>query len=309
MMGKNFSLFVVSNTGSVVRQLTFSKGFLVSLMLLAFSCLLFSGYIVYDYYHLKNAFLDAAALDSQMADQNEVIFNQRRQIQRFAEEINTLKSDLLTLNDFEKKIRIIANLEQPAEKDSLFGVGGSVPEDLDPNVAVEERQGKLLREMHEQLDQLKTASASQSDGFESLYKYLEDQRNLLASTPAISPVNGWVTSRFGYRLSPFTGRREFHKGLDIGAQKKSPIIATANGVVSFVGNKGLLGRVITVEHGHGVVTRYGHINKALKNRGDAVKRGDTIALVGNTGRSTGSHVHYEILLNGVPVNPIKYILD
>jgi len=308
-MGKNFSFIFVSNTGSVVRQLTFSKGFLVCLFILFASFLSYSGYFAYDYFHLKNIFLDAADLNTQMSDQNEVIYNQRKQIQRFAGEINSLKSDLLALNDFERKIRIIANLEKPAEKDSLFGVGGSIPEDLETNIDVEERHNGLLRDMHEQMSQLKTASTNQNEGFESLYKYLEDQRNLLASTPAISPTDGWVTSRFGYRLSPFTGKREFHKGLDIGARKKSPIVATANGVVTFVGNKGLLGRVITIDHGHGIVTRFGHINKALKKRGDTVKRGETIALVGNTGRSTGSHVHYEIRLNGIPVNPKKYILD
>jgi murein DD-endopeptidase MepM/ murein hydrolase activator NlpD len=138
---------------------------------------------------------------------------------------------------------------------------------------------------------------------------LEQRRNILACTPAIRPANGWMTSRFGHRNSPFTGRREFHKGIDIANRRGTPIVAPADGVVSQVKRKGLLGVVLTIDHGHGLVTRYGHIEKALKKRGDSVKRGEQIANMGNSGRSTGPHVHYEILLNGVPVNPEKYILN
>jgi murein DD-endopeptidase MepM/ murein hydrolase activator NlpD len=309
MMGKKVSFFVVSNTGSSIKQATVSKAFLCLMIFLLSGCLVFSGIIVYDYYRLKKIFFNADDMKYRLSDQQEEIAIQRKQIQNFAKEINTLKSNLLVLNDFEKKIRVIANIEKPAEKDSLFGVGGSIPEDLDPGLDLSEKHNSLIREMHEQMDQLKVASTNQSDGFESLLKYLEDQRNLLASTPAISPARGWITSKFGYRISPFTGKREFHKGIDIGARKKSSVIATADGVISFIGRKGLLGRVIAVDHGHGVVTRYGHIHKALKKRGENVKRGDVIALVGNTGRTTGSHLHYEVLLNGIPVNPRKYILD
>ena len=308
-MGKKVSFFVVSNTGSSVRQATISKTLLTFLSFLLASCLVLAGIIVCDYFLLKKTFINADKLQYQITHQQEDIAGQRRQIQSFAEEINLLKSSLLALNNFEKKIRIIANIEKPAEKDSLFGVGGSIPEDLDAKINLTEKHNSLLREMHEQMEQLQVATNYQTEGFESLLKYLEDQRNLLASTPAISPVRGWITSRFGYRISPFTGKREFHKALDIGARKKSPIIAPADGVITFIGNKGLLGRVVSIDHGHGIVTRYGHIHKALKKRGETIKRGDVIALVGNTGRTTGSHLHYEILLNGIPVNPKKYILD
>ena len=133
--------------------------------------------------------------------------------------------------------------------------------------------------------------------------------DLLASTPAIRPTKGWKTSGFGYRVSPFTGLKEFHKGVDIATRKGTPIIASADGVVTFAGTKGMMGRVITIDHGHGMITRYGHLHKALKKRGDAVKRGEKIALVGSSGRSTGPHLHYEVLLNGLPVNPEKYILN
>ncbi|MBW2604192.1 MAG: M23 family metallopeptidase [Deltaproteobacteria bacterium] len=163
--------------------------------------------------------------------------------------------------------------------------------------------------MHEQTRDLNLASASQEKVFESLYEGLKSQRNLLSSTPSIRPTEGWLSSGFGYRISPFTGLREFHKGLDIAGRKGTEIIATADGVVTFVGRNGSYGKMIKINHGHGIITRYGHIQKLLKKRGEAVKRGDVIALMGNTGRTTGPHLHYEVMLNGLPVNPKKYILN
>ena len=241
------------------------------------------------------------------------IQSQRKQIQEFASEINSLKGHLLTLNNFEKKIRIIANIEKTDDSNNIFGVGGSIPEDLDARLPLMEKHNSLMRDMHEQIDELNRASIHQKGEFESLLKSLEDQQNLLASTPAIRPISrgekSWVTSSFGFRRSPFTGQREFHQGFDISTRKGTTILATAEGVVTFVGKKGLLGNTIIIDHGHGMVTRYGHCSKFLKKRGEKVKRWEPIALVGNTGRSTGPHVHYEVRLNGIPVNPYKYILN
>ena len=271
------------------------------------------GYIVYDYYHLRETTSQLQNREVYLTSQMEEIRLQRKQIQDFAAEINDLKAQLLALNHFEKKIRIIANIEKSNESSNIFGVGGSIPEDLDAQIPLKEKHNSLMRDMHEQIEQLSRASGSQQDEFESLLRSLEDQQNLLASTPAIRPVSrgvkSWVTSRFGYRKSPFTGRREFHKAYDIAARQGTPILATADGVVTFAGKKGLLGQTIVIDHGHGMVTRYGHISKLLKKRGEKVKRWETIALMGNTGRSTGPHVHYEVRLNGMPVNPEKYILN
>ncbi len=308
-MRKKITFFVLSTTRSSIKQVTVSKVFLRILSLFLVSCLIFIGFIIYDYNNFQQTKVDSNNLQKKISYQQEEIADQRKQIQKFASEINILKSKLLILNDFEKKIRIVANTEKTDEEKSLFGIGGSKPEDLDTKVQLTKKHNSLVREMHEQVKQLSLASTNQKEGFESLLKYLEDQRNLLACTPTIRPTKGWISSRFGYRISPFTGRREFHKGLDIANRKGTPIIVPADGVVAFNGKKGLLGKMITIDHGHGMVTRYGHIKKAMKKQGEAVKRGDTIALMGNTGRSTGPHLHYEVRLNGVQVNPTKYILN
>ena len=312
-MRKKISFVILGSSGAPAKQLCASK---TSLRLFALALvLLFAGvgYVIYDYYNLKETTARLQNREIYISSQLEEIQNQRRQIQEFANDINSLKDKLVALNSFEKKIRIIANIEKHGESENMFGVGGSIPEDLNADIPLKEKHNSLMRDMHEQIEQLSRASVNQADGFESLLKSLEDQQNLLASTPAIRPVPNdvktWLTSKFGYRTSPFTGRREFHKGYDISGRQGTPILATADGVVTFAGKKGLLGNAIVIDHGHGIITRYGHCEEFLKKRGDKVKRWEPIALMGNTGRSTGPHVHYEVHLNGIPVNPEKYILN
>lgn len=307
-MRKKLSFLILSDTGSPVKQLTVSRDHLRYIYFGVAACLILLVFVTYDYLALKLTF-NKKKIESKIYKQADEIINQRKQIQKFAEEITSLKSNLVALNDFEKKIRIIANIEEPADQDSLFGVGGSIPEDLDSQIPLTEKHNSLIRAMHMQTQQLNQASVEQQKEFESLFKRLESQRNLLSSTPAIRPTEGWVSSGFGHRKSPFTGLREFHKGLDIAGRKGTPIVATADGIVTFVGNNGFLGKMLKIDHGHGMVTRYGHIQKVLKKRGEAVKRGETIAHMGSTGRSTGPHLHYEVHLNGIPVNPKKYILN
>lgn len=308
-MRKTVSFFILGDTGATIRQISLPKWVLRLSTVVFLGGVIGLGYVLIDYHALKKTVVDTRLIKIRMTAQQEEIVSQRQQIQTFAEEINGLKSKLVALNGFEKKIRVIANIENPEEQESLFGVGGSIPEDMDASLPLETRHNSLVREMHEQTEQLQVASTHQTDNFESLLKYLEDQVDLLASTPAIRPTTGWKTSGFGYRVSPFTGLREFHKGIDLATRKGTPIVASADGVVTYAGNKGLMGLVVTIDHGHGMVTRYGHASKMLKKKGEAVKRGETIALVGSSGRSTGPHLHYEVHLNGLPVNPEKYILN
>ncbi len=308
-MTQHYTVLFINDKGTPVRESLISKRFLRILVSLLLIVVALIGTGAYHYVHLQKAVSDKDNLLNQLAQQASQIEGQRIQIQTFANDINSLKSSLLKLNNFETKIRIMANLEHKPDQASLFAIGGSMPEDLDTNVPLEKDHDRLMREMHDHMGQVEQASSVQGDSFATLMKSLESKRNLLASTPSLSPTKGWISSDFGYRVSPFTGRREFHRGLDIAAREGTPIIAPANGVITYSGKKGLMGNMLSIDHGYGMLTRYGHIKKLLKKKGNRVKRGDVVALMGNTGRSTGPHVHYEVRLNGVPVNPMKYILD
>lgn len=312
-MRNKITFFVLSTSGTPIRQATASKNLLLFICFLAIFAV--SGAIVglyygiQDYRKCKIVSEKTTDLEKERKEVGFTIAYQKNQILKLANEIDVLKSDLGDLRDFEKRIRIFASLDGNNDE-GLFGVGGSLPEDLDPGEKIKEGHSSLIREMHEQVGVLNQATVLQKKGFETLLDGLEEQRNILASTPSILPTNhGYVTSSFGYRQSPFTGLREFHKGLDISTRTGTPVFATADGVVTFAGQKGFLGLTIVLDHGHGMLTRYGHLIKASVNEGKTVKRGTVIGRVGNSGRSTGPHVHYEVHLNGIPVNPDYYILN
>ena len=308
-MRKKYTVLFIDDKGSPVRETRLSRRLIRTSFVLAFIVIAAIGFGVYDYMQLRHAVAGKTQLAVELQHYKEQIENQNQQLQTFAKNVNELKSDLLALNAFEQKIRIMANLEHKGDQASLFAIGGSMPDDLDTDLPLEQDHDRLIRQMHDQIDQVGQASAVQKTSFQTLLGSLKDKRNLLASTPSLRPTNGWISSNFGYRVSPFTGRREFHKGLDIATREGTPIIAPADGTVTYSGKKWLIGNMITIDHGYGVITRYGHLNTLLKNKGEKVKRGEVIAKVGNTGRSTGPHLHYEVRLNGVPVNPIHYILD
>lgn len=296
-------------TGTPVRQVNIPK------LLFPTGILLFVGVVVAfylgitDYLRLKEETQSIQKLRASLQTQVELADHQQSQIAAFTLKIDQLKSQLTDLHEFEQKIRVIANLGPKSGGQSMFGVGGSDPEEIDPGNMIQQDHQELIRNMHDEINEIDHASHDQQNAFASIFSELEGKRNLLAATPSIRPVNGWVTSRFGRRESPFTGRREFHRGLDIAIQAGTPIIAPADGLVTYSGRKGLMGNMVTLEHGYGMVTRYGHIQTLLKKKGERVKRGETIALVGNTGRSTGPHLHYEVRLNGVAVNPMNYFLN
>jgi murein DD-endopeptidase MepM/ murein hydrolase activator NlpD len=147
------------------------------------------------------------------------------------------------------------------------------------------------------------------DNVGEIKDYLSEQRDLYMATPRGWPVNGWLSSKYGYRTHPLRGGRDFHTGVDISSNPNSKIKATADGIVSFSGWSGANGRLIAVEHGFGFRSFYAHNKKNMVKVGDVVQRGDLLAYVGSTGSSTGPHVHYEVWKNGKPVNPKTYLKE
>jgi len=234
------------------------------------------------------------------------------QAEKIALQLKSFESDMARLGRFEGKLRVITALEDsPQSSAKNWGVGGGSyglsPSSLETSLGQEAKA--LANKLSSNLKHLTTQAKIKTISFQELDHFFKNQKSFLQATPSIWPTRGWVTSGFGYRKSPFTGLREKHEGWDIGSRSGSAILATADGLVSVAGRERGYGKLVEIDHGYGVVTRYGHNSKNLVKVGSRVKRGQLIALVGNTGRSTGPHLHYEVLLNNVPANPKNYILE
>jgi len=308
-MKKRIKIWFHSGSTSDIREFSIHKVVLGCTGLVLIALIAGASYIGYDYCRLKNTSFNNTVLNQAVNEQKNELKSQRSQIQSFADKIEFLKKQVGKLSKFEDKVRLIADIQQTSGSSGLIGIGGIPQEELDIDIPLEEKHNTLIREMHAQVGQINHAAKNQALNFTDLIEQLEKKRNLLASTPSIKPVNGWITSKFGYRKSPFTGQKEFHSGLDIANKIGTKLIATANGKISYAAKKMYIGNLIIIDHGFGRVTKYGHLQKLLVKRGQKVKRGDVIGLMGNSGRSTGPHVHYEVRINGAPVNPLKYILN
>ncbi len=306
-MKNKVTLYMMNRNSASMKQVSFSATVTYLMVLVSIALLSGLSYLSYDYYQLKRTSLNAERLEKNVLNQVSEIQIQEKQIQNFKIKMESLKVKLNEINNFEKKIRVMANMED-SNQTGLFGVGG-LADDLEIAAPITKKHNVLLREMHNQIENINDTAVKKKKGFSNLVEYLEDQKNLMASTPLLRPSKGWVASKFGYRLSPVTGKKDFHKGIDIANKKGTSVISTADGIITHADMKEFLGKLVTIDHGHGVVTKYGHLSKVLVKPGDSVKRGDVIGEIGNSGRTKGLYVHYEIRLNGLPVNPAKYILN
>ena len=228
-----------------------------------------------------------------------------------AAQLETLQQELSRLRTFDTQIRRLAGLDTaPRGSGSTLAVGGGTLELSKALKASEEAEtGTLLQRLVQDLERLEREIALRGESLQAVQEYLTKQKDRLAATPSLWPTEGQVTSRFGPRTSPFTGQPQHHTGVDIAAPPGTPVRAPAAGIVTFAGPLPGYGNVLVLTHGFGFKTFYGHNQRNVVGKGQAVTRGQQIATVGNTGYSTGAHLHYEVLLNDTPHDPLKYIVD
>jgi murein DD-endopeptidase MepM/ murein hydrolase activator NlpD len=234
---------------------------------------------------------------------------QKSQLQFFSGRIEDLEKQLSKLKDLDKKIRIIANLEKGQETTSVAGIGGPSPSDIREQLKSERDEEGLVRQMRTDIERLQSEAVSREESLFELEKLLQNKKEMLVHTPSIWPTMGWVTSGFGFRTDPFTGLTQMHEGLDISNRVGTTILTSADGIISDIGNDWIHGKMLVISHGFGMTTSYSHLSKVTVRVGQKVKRGDKVAEVGNTGRTTGPHLHYEVKLNGISANPMRYILN
>jgi murein DD-endopeptidase MepM/ murein hydrolase activator NlpD len=297
ILEKGFSLLFVPHKNGKVLEVKISYRILVLLfvgLLLLLSSSLFllwnASERAYDKLRLSRLEKENRYLTAKQDELNSVI--------------SDLKGQMAELIDKEKQVRMVFGLPEVDDQIRRLGVGGPVTDD--PVKIGPGAQQANLAEI--ELDKLLRQARFEKDNFEQIYSSLVDRKEILDHTPSIRPSAGYLSCGFGMRIDPFTGKKQFHRGVDLAADIGTPVHATADGVVRSVRRDVGLGKLIQIDHLHGYSTVYAHLSRISVKRGQHVQRGDVIGAVGNTGYSTGPHLHYEVRYQGRAKNPYKYFL-
>lgn len=257
---------------------------------------IFASHFYFSYNKLKT---DAEEL-SIVAKDYDVL---QKQLQLFVEKTRNLEEKMQDLEQLDTDLRGLLEkdpaLKQSIKKDNNQSDAG--------RSILSSRRGLDWERAIKQLQMLEQKLPEQEQSLEELKDAVIQRTDRLSHTPSIYPVSGKITSKFGYRKSPFSRRQEFHDGLDIGAPYGTTVVATADGMVTFVGYRSGYGRTVTISHGYGFETSYCHNSSTLVKVGQQVKKGQAIAKVGSSGRSTGPHLHYMVKHNGELKNPADFL--
>ena len=296
-----FTVIVVSDHSQAVRKFRVPRASLRKIAYVVGGVLLVGLLVTGHYFTLLSSSAENAVLKEENAQL-------RSQILLVQEKVAHISATLDRVERFDAKLRTAVTQLQDPERNLAIGPVGAAGADAPipgPAPAAE----SSLAALPGKVTSLETEAARQEQSLRELQEYFDDQRSLLASTPSIWPSRGWVTSDFGTRMDPYTAERKMHEGLDIATPHGQPVYSPSDGTVVFAGTEGGYGKVLVIDHGYGVKTRYGHLSEIFVKSGDRVARGGKVAAVGNTGRSTGPHLHYEVRVNGIPENPRKFILE
>lgn len=307
MAKKFYTILVLPDASSQIRRFHIAKPILNTLAMTAGLIFIAFLFLIYQAVGHTGHMLELRQLRTTSNEQANLL-------QKF----ERLENQMVQLREFDLRLRTAAGLEVKDAESSIVGVGGAdtlsssallvaaVAHQASPaNPSTGIRTDNLGGEF----DRLSREMNDRNKSFQGLIGSLETKRSLLASTPTIWPVKGWLTAGFGQRRSPFTGQRQMHEGVDIANTVGTPVIASADGIVTYTGPLGGFGDVVSVDHGHKISTFYAHLQQHKVAQGQRVRRGDVIGLVGTTGRVTGPHLHYEIQVNEVSVDPTKYVID
>ncbi|MBP9706207.1 MAG: M23 family metallopeptidase [Oligoflexales bacterium] len=313
---KNFTLMVIPDQNRAIKQVRIHRSiFKLGLVLfVAFSVI--STYIVFDYAELQSMRRDYRRLlseNSGLKSEARALVNSLEEVKTSLKKVNDYSSKLdqitkLRVDTVSKKTGIgplnhseyiaakLQDIPNPKSAKSVFPTGVKV-------------DSLAFRPIFERLSSLQTEADQQAFQLQRLLSSLNQQKSFINSVPSVAPVSGWVASGFGWRISPFTGARTLHNGLDLAASPGTPVLSPADGVVLFSGAKEGYGNFIMIAHGYGIVSRYGHNAQNMVQAGQKILRGEQIATVGSTGRTTGPHLHYEVWHNSSAVDPKKFMLD
>ncbi|MBL8952729.1 MAG: M23 family metallopeptidase [Myxococcaceae bacterium] len=305
MANETFTLIVVPDQATAeVRRYHFKKKWLLQAAIasaIVFSVIAGAG--VHYVFVAKDASENRSLRDENLA--------LKAELRAIGEKVEHMGGTLDRVERFDQKLRAITLLSDP-QRNLAMGPTETEPQNQVPsgeNPFIRPKASETPKALSDKLDKLSAEAVRQEQSLQELQAYFQDQRFMLASVPSVWPTRGWVTSDFGVRLDPYTSERVMHAGMDIAGPHGKEVISPSDGTVVFSGLEGGYGNVLVIDHGYGIKTRYGHLATVKVKAGEKVKRGLVIALLGNTGRSTGPHLHYEVRVNGIAQNPRKFILD
>ncbi|MEZ7196451.1 peptidoglycan DD-metalloendopeptidase family protein [Pseudodesulfovibrio karagichevae] len=301
MLFRKYHIVVFKDKQGSCKKFQLQGWFIVFLLLMTVS--MAAGNVI-----LWKKYAEHSRIEQGLNIAEKTVQEQKTQLLSLSQKITSLQGNLNRIRDFDSKLRVMINLDQDGSQ-ATAPKGGPANENFSKGYLPLYRQELLARKMHEFLRQLNVEARLEEVRQQEIMHTLRSNQNILEATPSIWPTSGWVTSGFAWRTSPFTGKREFHKGLDISAPRGTPVYAPARGTVTYAGRDSSYGLSIRLKHNASLSTRFAHLNRIAIKSGQEVTRGELIGYVGNTGRSTGPHLHYEVRLNGVPVNPKRYILN
>jgi len=297
MRKRTFTILVIPSGKGKTLRFTVDSFVLSSF---AVFCFVFAAATLYFSYDFFAEQFDRNQL-ADLEDENRLL---SEKISDMHETVGNLKDSYADLVEQEKAIRVMFDLPAIDEQERQLGIGG--PELFD--LSHKSNSEKLAYKTELSIDELARLSSFETRQYKSIYDKILAKKSKLDHTPSIMPCAGYLTRGYGIMAHPISKFKCMHNGIDVANRTGTPIYATADGVVASTGNKGRLGKTIVLDHGNGLKTRYGHLNKYTVRVGQKVKRGDKIAEMGDTGYSTNTHLHYEVTVNGQAVNPMKYIV-
>jgi murein DD-endopeptidase MepM/ murein hydrolase activator NlpD len=299
MQGKHYTVMIIPHTRARFSKVKVSVHFVIILTIMALTCIVSTGLLPV-YMHLSG----------ERGGEIAALQEENRELRAAGQEVDQSLSALRErVAFFETKATKFALMAGVQDLPSAQPAGGLRESISAPSALPRGSAAVSGNKLRDELDTLQERSGVLRDSYGILDKVYRDQSLLLSATPSIAPVRGMVAYGFQWRRDPFTGERAFHSGLDIVASMGTKVLAPADGVVMKVMRDPGYGNVIYLSHGNDLTTRFGHLQDFAVRVGQEVRRGDVIGYVGNTGRSLGPHLHYEVLVQGTKVNPVDYILD
>ncbi len=230
----------------------------------------------------------------------------RDKVSEFGTTLAGLQGQINDFVSFDSKVRMMSGLPTIDPDVRQVGVGGFAPAPLPEGIT--SGTAAKLQAVQQDLDKLDREARLQLESFEAIVSALSEKQDMWNHLPSIQPTPGWIISNFGVRRDPLVGDLRMHEGIDIASPDGTIIAAPAAGSVRFVGYRNNYGLCLELGHGYGITTRYAHCSMVKVSVGQNVSRGQVVALVGQTGRVTGPHLHYEVMVNGQPKDPTSYIL-